>query len=195
MSNLFNAELSYVYVGRTNSTGEGHDHFGFGIPTYPSNYYPVTIVFKLTYLGNPENEPYDAKFEGFLVTLSADTGVTASYIGYFGTNFDPSFSNLPHFLPSLSGPRQSVFFSFNLTVNKSFLSMRISDGGSFGSAQGSLGLWSSGTPNAITVTVQRAGWATVNGETLSNIANPASDVALQRVQLEKSGEGFIFESP
>lgn len=196
VSNLYNAELTYVYVGPTNSTGEGHDHFGFGVETYPSTYYPVTIVFNLTYLGNPENEPYDEKFEGYLVKLSADTGATASYIGWFGTNFNRSYSNLPgggFTGGSPSGPAQSVSFRFNLAVNQSFLG-QISDGGSYGSSPGSLGLWSSGAPNTITVTVQRAGWVTVNGEITSTLTNPANDVVLQQVQLEKSGNGFLFGS-
>jgi hypothetical protein len=191
VSNLFDAELVYVYVGPTNSTGEGHDHFGFGIPTYPSNYYPVTIVLDLTFLGNPENEPFDAKFEGYLVKLSADTGATASYLGWFGTNFNPSFSNLPSFPGSPSGPPQSVSFSFNLTVNES-KKLLISDGGSYGSSPGSLGLWSNGAPNTITVAVQRAGWVTVCGKSTSTLTNPASDIILQQVQLEKSGNGFLF---
>ena len=196
VSNLYNAELTYVYVGPTNSTGEGHDHFGFNVTTYPSTYYPVTMIFKLTYLGNPENEPYDAKFEGFQVKFFADTDATASYIDYFGTNFNPSYSNLPNPFPgTLSDPRHiTVNFRFNLTANESFLN-QVSDAGSYGSSPGSLGLWSKGTPNTITVTVQRAGWVTANGELTSTIPNPTNDVVLQQVQLEKSGNGFLYGSP
>lgn len=192
VSNLFGAELKYVYVGPTNSTGEGHDHFGFGIPTYPSNYYPVTVALNLTFLGNPENEPFDEKFEGYLVKFFADTGAEASYLGWLGTNFNLSYSNLPSPFPgSPSGPPQSVSFWVNLTVNESKM-LLISDGGSYGSAPGSLGLWSNGAPNTITVTVQRAGWVTVCGKLTSTLTNPAGDVILQQVQLEKSGDGFLF---
>jgi hypothetical protein len=190
VSNLFDAELTYVYVGPTNSTGEGMDYFGFGVPMYPSNYYPVTVVLELTFLGNPENEPFDARFEGYLVKLSADTGATASYLGWLGTNFDPSFSNLPPFPRSPSDPPQSVYFRFNLTLSES-QKLQISDAGSYGSSPGSLGLWSNGAPNTITVTVQRAGWVTVCGKSTSTLTDPASDIILQ-VQLEKSGDGFLF---
>ena len=196
LSNLYDAELTYVHVGPTTSTGEGHDHFGFGVETYPSNYYPVTIVFNLTYLGNPANEPFDEKFEGYLVTLSADTGVTASYIGWFGTNLNQSCSSLPSggFTGgSPSGPPQHVSFKFNLTLNQSFLSS-LSDAGSYGSSPGSLGLWSNGAPNGITVTVQKTGWVTIDGESTSTLTNPANDVVLQQVQLEKAGDDFIFGS-
>jgi hypothetical protein len=191
ISNLFTADLSYVYVGPTNSTGAGHDHFGFNITTYPQNYYPAEIILKLTYTGNLGIQPYDAVFEGFLVTLSADTGTTASYVGYFGTNLNPSFSDLPHFPPSISGPRQSIYFGFNLTTDR-VANLRMSDGGSFGSSPGSMGLWSNGTPNSVSVTVQRAGWVTVNGQSLTNVASPEDNVVIRQVQLEKSGSGFIF---
>ncbi len=191
MSNLFSPELSYVYVGPTNSTGAGHDHFGFNITTCPQNYYPAEIILKLVLTGNLGLQSYDAVFEGFLVTLSADTGTTASYVGYFGTNLNPSFSDLPHFPPSYSGARQSVYFTFNLTADR-ILTLRMSDGGSFGSSPGSLGLWSNGTPNAINATVQRANWVIVNGQTLTRVANPEENAVITKVQLAKSGNGFIF---
>jgi hypothetical protein len=194
LSNLYNAELTYVYVGPTTSTGEGHDHFGFGIQTYPSTYYPVTVAIKLTYLGNPENEPYDEKFEGYLVNFTADTGIKATYLGWYGTNYNPSSSYLPSPFPgSPTGPRQSVFVNFNLKVNQEFLG-QISDGGSYGSSNGTLGLWRNGTPNTITVTIQRAGWVTVNGTLTTTITNPARDIVIQQVQLEKLGDGFLFGS-
>jgi hypothetical protein len=194
LSNLYNAELTYVYVGPTNSTGEGHDHFGFGVQTYPSTYYPATAVFNLTYLGNPENEPWDEKFEGYLVNFTADTGTKEVYLGWFGTNYNPSSSYLPSPFPgSPTGPAQSVSARFNLEVNQ-LIQGQTPMGVSYGSSNGTLGLWRNGTPNTITVTIQRAGWVTVNGTLTTTITNPARDVVIQQVQLEKSGNGFIFGS-
>jgi hypothetical protein len=194
LSNLFNAELVSVYVGPTNVTGIP-DPFGWNLTLHPTNYYPAEILLNLTYLAPPKNVPFDAVFEGFLVTLTADTGTTASLVGYLGTNLNPSFSNLPFFPPSPSGPQRSIYFSFNLTANESVRSLRIFDGGSFGSGSGSLGLWTNGPPNTITVTIQRADWYVVYGGSLSIVMNPAKDAVLQQVQLEKSGNGVIFQAP
>ena len=191
LSPMFNVDLVYVYVGRTNSTGAGHDHFGMNLTMYPTNYYPVYVLFNVTYLGNPQNETFDAKFEGYIAKFSADTGTTASYVGYYGTNFNPSYSNLPNPFP-LSSSSQSVSFRFNMTINESSLGLRISDGGSYSSSGGSFGLWSNGTPTAITVTVQRAGWVTASGDSISSIENPSSAIELQQVQLEKFGDGFLY---
>jgi hypothetical protein len=69
-SGVFDVNLSYAFTGRTNATGEGHDHFGWGIETYPSDYYPVTAILNLTYLGNPQNEPYEVICEGYFVNFS-----------------------------------------------------------------------------------------------------------------------------
>jgi hypothetical protein len=66
---VFDVDLSYAFTGRTNATGKGDDHFGWGIETYPSDYYPVTAILNLTYLGNPQNEPYDVICEGYFVNF------------------------------------------------------------------------------------------------------------------------------
>ena len=195
LSNLYDAEFTYVIVNRTTSTGEGHDHFGLGVETHPSTLYPAYAVLNLTYLGNPQNEPWDLKFEGYLVNYTADTGVKEVYLGWFGTNYNPSSSYLPSPFPgSPRGPTQSVSARFNLTVNQ-VIQGQTPMGVSYGSSPSSLGLWSNGTPNAITVTVQRAGWVVVNGTATTTITNPERDVVLQHIQLTKVGDGFVCGSP
>ena len=194
LTNLYDAAFTYVIVNRTSSTGEGHDHFGFGVNTYPSTLYPAFSILNLTYLGNPQNEPWDVKFEGYLVNYTADTGAKEVYLGWFGTNYNPSSSDLPHPFPgSPRGPAQSVSARFNLEVNQ-VIQGQTPMGVSYGSSNSTLGLWSNGTPNTITVTIQRAGWVVVNGTSTTTITNPARDVVLQQIQLIKSGDGFVFGS-
>jgi hypothetical protein len=194
LSNLYDAVFTYVIVNRTSSTGEGHDHFGFGVDTYPSTLYPAFAVLNLTYLGNPQNEPWDLKFEGYLVNYTADTGVKEVYLGWFGTNYNPSSSYPPMAFPgSPKGPPQSESFHFNLTMGH-LVQGQTPNSVSYGSGNSSLGLWSNGTPNTITVTIQRAGWVTVKGTVPTTITNPSRDVVLQQIQLIKSGDGFVFGS-
>jgi len=187
---MFRTDLVYAYVGPLNYNST-HSHFGMEM--HPVNAYPVYILLNFTYLGNPENEPYDMKLEGYLVELKTDTGTTASYIEYYGTNLNPSCDGAPMIPPdSPSDPVQTVGFGFNLVINSSFWGLRITDSASFISGNSSLGLWSNGVPNAIDITLRRIGWLTVQSDSTSSVPNPTSDVILLNVKLEKFGDGFLY---
>lgn len=194
LSNLYDAKLTYIHVGPTNTTGEGHDHFGMGLNTYPNNYYPEFAALSLTYLGNPQNEPWDEKFEGYFINYTSDTGITRVYLGWFGTNYNLSYSYLPAPFPgSPRGPTQSVSAKFNLVVGQTIYG-QVPNSVGYGSSNGTLALWQNGTPNTITVTIQRAGWVTVNGKVTTTITNPAALDVIQKVELNKDGAGFIYGS-
>ena len=72
--------------------------------------------------------------------------------------------------------------------------MRATDGGTFSSVNGTLGLWSNETPNTVIVTVQRAGWLIFQGNQTSSVINPEVKEVIQQIQLEKIGENFGFSS-
>jgi hypothetical protein len=192
--NLFKAELEYVFVSGTNRTEQHHDHFGFGFnSTY--TYYPVEMVLNLTYRGNPTNEPYDAKIEGYLINFKAGTGATASYMGYFGTNLNPIYEpasqnpmNLPFVISSLKISGFSL--RLNLTANESFLGEHV-----FSSGEGNsgLGVWSNGTPTTVTVTLQRVGWIIFDDGSAWFEENPAKSVILQQIELERDETGFLYK--
>jgi hypothetical protein len=194
VSNLFNAELDYVFVSGTNRTEQYHDHFGFGI-NGSYTYYPVEIVLNLTYRGNPENEPYGAKIEGYLINFTADTGAKASYVGFFGTNLNPAFdpaSQTPHNLPFIlvsAGCPSGFSLRLNLKANESFLAKQFSSSDNSGNP--GLGVWSNGAPSTVVVTVQRVGWVIFDGGSAWFVKNPAVGIVLQQVQLEKVGDGFL----
>ncbi len=192
-SRVFDVDFAYAFTGLSNATGEGHDHFGWGIETYPSDYYPVTAILNLTYLGNPQNQSYDVISEGYYVNFTADTGASVSCLGWLGTNYNVSTKAPPTFFshetPWGNFPRMS--FRFNMPVGDSYL-LRVTDGGIFSSVNGSSGLWSNGTPNTISVTVQRAGWLTSQGNQTTSIVNPVADEIIQQIQLQRVGEDFSF---
>jgi hypothetical protein len=202
LSNLFNATLDYIFLDGTNQTAAYHDHFGFGT-SGNYTYYPVDVALKLTYIGAPEDEPYGAKIEGYLVNLSTDTDVVASYICYVGTNlkagFDPALRNeltpyLQIALNSAAGTPNTFSLRLNLTAGKSF-STTLGSTGSLGTLRNmsrTLSVWTNGTPNEVTATVYRLGWIVFTEESVSFVANPASDDVLQEVQLEKVGVDFRY---
>jgi hypothetical protein len=86
----------------------------------------------------------------------------------------------------------TVSLRANITVNESFLGLRITDSASYTSGSSSLGLWSSGAPSTITLTLQRVGWWTVKDGSVSIAANPERDEVLLQVQLEAFGDGFLY---
>ncbi len=201
LSNLFNATLDYIFLDGTNQTAEYHDHFGFGI-SGNYTYYPVDVALKLTHLGTPEGEPYGAKIEGYLVNLSTDTDVVASYICYVGTNlkqdFDPSRNELTPYLQialnSAAGTPNTFSLRLNLTAGESF-SASLGSTGSLGTLRNmsrTLSVWTNGTPTEVTATVYRLGWIVFTEESVAFVANPASDDVLQEVQLEKVGVDFRY---
>jgi hypothetical protein len=185
LSSLFDAELTYAQVGISNSTGTSHDHFGFGIESHFTKLYAAEVSFRLTYLGNPENEPWDVKFEGYRVNFTSDTGVTKSYLGWYGTNYALS-ENMPNRFPDVPDAVQA---RLNMALNQTIVVPL--NHGDYGNSS-SAGLWAQGTPNTVTVTVQRAGWVTTNGSTVTNFVNPAAGEIIQQIQLEKSGDRFVF---
>jgi hypothetical protein len=64
----------------------------------------------------------------------------------------------------------------------------------FSSVNGTLGLWSNGTSNTVTVIVQRAGWLIFQGNHTSNVINPEVNEVIQQIPIQKTGENFGFGS-
>lgn len=182
-SQMFDVDLVYAYVGKINVAEHSH----FGMKVHSANLYPALIYLNYTYLGNPFNEPYDAIFEGYIIQLLTDTGVTASYTAYQGLELNQS-SSAWSAMPSAD----TICLSTNMTVNESFLGLRITDSGSFTSGNSSLGLWSRGPPSAIALTLRRVGWWTVKDGSISTVSNPKGDEVLLQVQLEAFGDGFLY---
>jgi hypothetical protein len=193
LTSLYDAKLRAVKVEHTSSNGESHDHFG--VENYPMNLYPPYAWLSLTYLGNPQNEPWDLKFEGYLINYTADTGVQEAYLGWVGTNYNASYDVMPNPFPgSLAVPPQSVEAHLNETEGNK-LQIKVPNTISFSNKNSGLGLWSNGAPNDITVTLQRVGWVTVNEGKITTIANPDRDTVLLEIHLQKGKDGFSYGTP
>jgi hypothetical protein len=178
---IFDVDLTYAYVGKINVSE--HSHFGMGV--HSANLYPALIHFNCTYIGDRE-EPWDIKFEGYLVRLASDTGTSAEYKAYQGFEFNESsdpFVDLPD--------ADSIVFGPLLPPNES-LYIQFSDSGSFTSGDSDFGLWSNGPPNTITLTLYRIGWWNVKNGLVSIVGNPEREEVLFQVQLEGFTDGFLY---
>jgi hypothetical protein len=179
---MFDVNLVYAYVGKVNVTEHSH----FGMDVHNANLYPALIYINYTYLGIPDNETCDAKFEGYSIELASDTGTKAEYTAYQGVEFNQSTYALPP-MPEAT----DIELGVNSAVNSTILG-RITDSGSFTSGESSLGLWIDGSPTGITLTLRRIGWWTVKDGSLTTSDNPQRDEVLLQVQLETFGEGFLY---
>lgn len=181
-SHMFAADLVYAYVGKVNVTEHSH----FGMDVHNANLYPALVYMNYTYLGIPDDEACDAKFEGYIVELVSDTGTTAEYTAYHGVGFNESSYALPA-MPEAT----DIEIGFSSAIGESSLG-RVTDSGSFTSGDSSLGLWTNGSPGSITLTLRRIGWWTVREGSIMSTDNPDVNEVLLQVQLEVFGDGFLY---
>jgi len=179
---MFEVDLVYAYVGKVNVTEHSH----FGMDVHNANLYPALIYINYTYLGIPNNEACDAKFEGYLVELASDTGRTTEYTSYHGVGFNESF-----YTWSAMPEANEVIIGFSSAMGESSLG-RVTDSGSFTSGESSLGLWTDGSPTSVTLTLRRLGWWTVKDGSITSSDSPQRDEVLLQVQLETFADGFLY---
>ncbi len=179
---VFDVNLVYAYVGKVNVTEHSH----FGMEVHNVNLYPALIYINYTYLGIPDNETCDAKFEGYSLELASNTGTTVEYTAYQGVEFNQSTYALPP-MPEAT----DIELGVNSAINSTCLG-RVTDSGSFTSGESSLGLWTDGSPTGITLTFRRIGWWTVKDGSITSADNPQKDEVLLQVQLGIFGEGFLY---
>jgi len=193
----FDVDVVYAYIGKANTSAHSHSN---GIPMYPKSLYPSIVIFNFTHVSDAKTEIADVKIEVYLVQISSDRGPVENYTYFEGTNCDPSFSNLDavtllsshigDLIDSSTVSGNGGGFGFNWTTNESFLGDRIGSYGSYTSEPSKLGLWSAGEPNTITICMRRIGWITSKDTSISTNSAIAEDIV--QVQLEKFGEGFLY---
>lgn len=202
----FKVEIIYAYAGPLDhSTGRLNSIMNMSGTTYemhPASEYPDIIYFNFTFVSNPLKEECDAKTEVYLVELSSDTGVTEKFAVFFGTNYNPSFgsknsiqapsiSKIDNLIDLNTTARVSGLFCPNMPTNQS-LWFKVGTYDTTTSLPSGLGLWKSGEPNSITVTIHRVGWLSLTGTITSVIQSNSTD-SLQ-YNLSKSSQGFMYNN-
>jgi len=195
----FHCDVIYAYVGRGNSEAT---HSLFGVPMYPKSQYPSIVYFNFTHVSNAEIESCDVEFEVYLIQISADKGPTENYTYIEGTNYRLSNRN-SDLLTSLASHVKDLVdvrtingrgghFRFNWTTNTPITGGYVGSLGSYTNRPSGLGLWSAGEPKTISVSVRRIGWIIAKGSSISTFANTARDENITQIQLQKFGDGFIY---
>ena len=187
---LFNAKILNFKIAYSNTTHEGADLFGHYKTWYPQNVYPVTAKLELTYLGKPQDAPWDMLIESFSVKVTSDTGLTSSYTAVMGTNTKETTTHTHDPSPSMYMGVSKMEFHMNMTEGQQATLQMGED--LYSDNPGNSGLWQNGPPNTITVTLLRGDWtANDNGHWLT-LVNPAKEKALQTLTLQRVGDGFSY---
>lgn len=188
---LFSAKILNLTIEYSNKT-HGSNMFGQNRTMYPQNVYPVTAYVELTYLGKPQDAPWDMLIESYSVNVRSDTGLSASYTAVMGTNIKEITTHAHDPPPSMYMGVSTVSFRMNMTVDQQ-AELHMSDD-LYSSSPGNSGLWQNGPPNTITMTLLRGDWtANDNGHWLT-IVNPEKEIALQTLTLQRIGDGFSYST-
>ena len=152
---LFSARILNFTIAYSNTTHEGTNMFGHDRTMYPQNVYPVTAYVELTYLGKPQDAPWDMLIESFSVKVSSDTGLSASYTAVMGTNVKDTTLHAHDPPPSMYMGVSRVGFHMNMTAGQQ-AKLQMGDD-LYSNSPGNSGLWQNGPPNTLTVTLLRGG--------------------------------------
>lgn len=200
VSPQFNVQAAYVYVAKRT------DHFTesnplqnqTGITTLNAeSLYPTIIYLNFSEIPNAKIPSCDAVLEVYSMQLIANTGASENYTYVEGTNYNPSFTNLTELsshvndFPSAFDTPLRGSFIFNDTLSKIYIGGRAGSYGSYTSNPSSLGLWSNGQPNTISISVQRTGWILANGSNITTIVDSISPLVAY-AQLETYGNSFLL---
>lgn len=196
----FNVKVAYVYVSKRKDcfTEPNPLQNQTGIFTLNAkSLYPTMIYLNFSKIPNAEIASCDAVMEVYQIQIASDKGASEIYTYVEGTNYNPAFTNLTQLstrvsdFPQTDNTTLRGSFIFNETIGKTYMGGRTGSYGSYTSDPSSLGLWSTGQPTAVTVSVRRIGWITTNGSLTSTIASPSFEL-VAHAQLEMFGDSFLF---
>ena len=198
----FRFDIAYAYVGNSplNSSYTAANGANMTVVTK----YPSAIEFNITRLPGTQIASCDAEIEVYNVQIATNTGLLESNPYFVGTNYNSSFSNselstlFAHVNDMITSKEFSTAlignFEINWTANTSILSTPIGSVDSYSNAKSSSGLWNAGTPNAISVTVQRIGYVTINNNSVSLYKDPSNNPTSATAQLSNYGNGFLHNN-
>jgi len=199
----FNFDVAYAYVGKcTNHTSytDSNGNLMSRVSQYPS-----AVMFNITRLPGVKIASCEAVIEVYGVHITTDTGKVENHAYIVGTNYSSSFSpdsELTSFFPYIGDLiDRSVYRSgvigdlyFNWTDNTSILSRKVGSVGCYSSLNSTLGLWSAGKPNEISVTVNRIGYLTISNGSVSVYKDAATTNTATTAQLGNYEDGFLHNT-
>jgi hypothetical protein len=194
-------DVAYAYVAKFAANSSYVDSNGYQMSRISE--YPSAIIFNITRLPGVKISACDAIIEVYGVHITTNTGKTENYAYIVGTNYSSSFSpktELSGFIKDAYALiDRSVYlttkgdFNFNWTDNSSILSHKVGSIGLYTSLNSTLGLWSAGKPNDITISVERLGYLTFSRERVS-IYKDIETKTTTTTELNSFNDGFLHNT-
>jgi hypothetical protein len=198
----FELNVAYAYVGKCTANTSYTDSNGRLMSLVSQ--YPSAVVFNITRLSGVRFPSCEAIIEVYGVHIATDTGKVEHHAYIVGTNYSASFSpdsELPSFLPHINNLIDKTVYitvkgdlCFNWTDNTSILSHTVGSACCYSNFNSTLGLWKSGKPNAIIVTVDRIGYITMDNSSISIYKHSTTTNTTTVVQLGNYEDGFLHNT-
>ena len=197
----FQIHVAYAYVGPAPSNIASYFDQGRNITMRLISQYPSSVQLNISCAPNAQITGCDAAVEVYGIEIATDKGPT-EYDAYFiGTNYNPSLSNaslstLIQYVPTLYNASLYTSlagnFKFNWDSHSSFLTDPIGSITLYlASDSSSLGLFSAGKPNAVSVTVYRIGYITITNGSVTLFEDTPNKTPTDMVQLGSYESGFL----
>jgi hypothetical protein len=197
----FQIHVAYAYVGLAPSSISSYFNQETNTTMRLISQYPSSVQLNISRVPNAQIAGCDAAVEVYGIKITTDTGLS-EYDAYFiGTNYNSSLSNetlstLIQYVPNLYNASLYITlagnFKSNWDSNSSFLTNTLGSSTVYvASDSSSLGLFSAGKPNAISVTVHRIGYVTIANGSVTVFEDPSNNPPTDTVQLDNYQSGFL----
>jgi hypothetical protein len=197
----FKVDLAYSYTGRwtANSSYVDSENRQMSLVSL----YPSVTILNITRLPAVNMPSCDVMLEIYDLTLTTNTGLFEKFAYGIGTNYTSSYT--PFKMQSVMSHIDDLVDKTvyrggwealvrpNWTENTSFMTNTIGSACIYSSHNSSLGLWSDGTPNIVSIAVNRIGYLTMTDDSVMAYKDIVTNTAVAK-QLYNREEGFLYNA-
>ena len=199
----FNVSIAYAYVGERPSNANASYVGSNGALMFPVSQYPSAVILNVTRLPGAQIASCDAEIEVYNIQITTITGLVENNCYFVGTNYNPSFSSsepsrlIAQLKDLITSKDYSGFignFEFNWTDSTSILSNLVGSANCYSTLHSSLGLWSAGNPESISVAVYRIGYIKMSNDSVVVYNEQPNSNAVDVKQLNTYGNGLVYNN-
>jgi hypothetical protein len=197
----FKVDLAYSYAGRWTANSSYFDSENRQMSLV--SLYPSITILNVTRLSGVNIPSCDVIVEIYDLTLTTNTGQLEKFAYAIGTNYSSTFtsSKMQSVMSHINDLVDKTVYRGgwevtirpNWTENTSFMTNTIGSACIYSSHNSTSGLWDAGTPNIISIAVNRIGYLTMKDDSLMAYKDTVTNTAVA-TQLRNHEEGFLYNS-
>ncbi len=197
----FKVDIAYSYAGRwtANSSYTDSENRQMSLVSL----YPSITILNITRLPGVNIPSCDVIVEIYDLTLTTNTGQLEKFAYAIGTNHSSSFTpfKMQSVISHISDLVDKTVYRGgwevtirpNWTENTSFMTNTIGSACIYSSHNSTLGLWDAGTPNIVSIVVNRIGYLTIKDDSVIAYKDTVTNTAVA-TQLRSHEEGFLYNT-